>query len=89
MLVNKSRVGEKSGGECRLSLRFWFILMKEQTEVMGKSNPHGLDLPLRVARCRSRKPSVENLACTSKGEALWEEPTDLQWISISKPRMLS
>ena len=67
-----------------LSLRFWFVLMIQPTNVIGKPNPYGLDLLFRVARSRLSKPGIEDLARTSKGESLWEEPTYLHRINVSQ-----
>jgi hypothetical protein len=57
--------------------------MIQQTEVMGKSNPDGLDFSLCVARFRLSKPGVEKVTCASKGKALWKEPTDFSSAPVS------
>ena len=54
-------------------LLFWFILMIQVTDVMGKSDPHGLKLLFMIAVTSLDKPGVKELACSSKAEALWKQ----------------
>ncbi len=42
---------------------------------MGKPDPHGLDLLFIATISHLSEPGVKEVACKSKGEALWKEPT--------------
>jgi hypothetical protein len=59
--------------------------MIQPTEPRGKPNPDGLDLVICATCSRLSKPSVEQRAGLSKGEALRKELADLHLISIRKP----
>ena len=88
VIGDTSRLGEKVEARV-LASRFWGLLIIQQTEARGKTNPDGLDLSLRATRSCLSKPGVEQMACTSKGEAVGKEPTDFHWISIGKPHTFS
>src|SRR5437016_2523074 len=51
--------------------------MIQVTDSMSKSNPHSPDRLFIIAVSRLNKPGVKELACPSKREALWKEPTEL------------
>src|SRR5690242_16117752 len=70
-------------------LPFWFVLMIQVTNSVGKPNPHGLDLLFIVVVSRLNKPGVKELACLSKSESLWKEPTDYHWIGVRQQNVFS
>jgi len=70
-----------------LLLNFWFVLMIQVKDPMGKPNPHSLDRLFIIAVSRLNKPGVKELACPGKSEALWKEPTELHRVGASQQEM--